>query len=79
MADKKSLTELVDELVNVSYELEKVKYSRPERSHGWIKAAYVLAIGLDNGLGKRQIADSLQRKINEVVQEMSDLSAKVEL
>jgi len=79
MTDKKSLTDLVDELVNVRYELEKMKYSQPDRRHGWITAAYVLSYGLDSGLGKRQIADVLQKRINETMQEMSDLSAKVEV
>lgn len=78
MADKKSLADLVEELVEITYELEKAKYSRPERAHGWIKAAYVLAYGLDNGLGKRQLADVVQRRINDVRKEMSDLSDKVE-
>ena len=79
MTDKKSLADLTEELVNVMYELEKVKYSRPERIHGWIKAGYLLAIGLDNNLGKRQLANTLQRQIDEAKQELSDLCAKVEV
>jgi hypothetical protein len=77
MTDKKSLADLTEELVNVMYELDKVKYSRPERVHGWIKAGYLLAIGLDNNLGKRQLANTLQRQIDEARQEMSDLSDKL--
>ena len=79
MADKKLLAELVQELVDVMYELEKVKYSRPERSHGWVKSAFALAYGLDNGLGKRQLAHTLQKFIDEAKQELSDLCDKVEL
>lgn len=79
MSEKKTLAELTEELVEVMYALEKVKYSRPERSHGWVKSAYVLAYGLDNGLGKRQLANTLQKMINEVTQEMSDLCDKVEV
>jgi len=75
--EKKSLSELTEELVDVMYALEKIKYSRPERSHGWVKSAYVLAYGLDNGLGKRQLASSLQKMIDEAKQEMSDLCDKL--
>ena len=79
MSEKKSLADLTEELVNVMYELDKAKYSRPERIHGWIKAGYILAIGLDNGLGKRQLANTLQKQIDEATQELSDLCAKVEV
>jgi hypothetical protein len=75
--EKKSLADLTEELVNVMYELDKVKYSRPERIHGWIKAGYLLSIGLDNGMGKRQLATRLQREIDGARQEMSDLSDKL--
>jgi hypothetical protein len=68
--EKKSLADLTEELVNVMYELDKAKYSRPERTHGWIKASYLLAIGLDNGFGKRQLANTLQRQIDEARQEL---------
>jgi len=79
MTDKKLLADLTEELVNVMYELDKVKYSRPERIHGWIKVGYLLSIGLDNGLGKRQLAHTLQREIDGATQELSDLCAKVEV
>jgi hypothetical protein len=79
MTDKKLLADLTEELVNVMYELDKAKYSRPDRIHGWIKAGYLLAIGLDNGFGKRQLANTLQREIDEARQELSDLCAKVEV
>ena len=75
--EKKSLADLTEELVDVMHELDKVKYSRPERIHGWIKVGYLLSIGLDNGLGKRQLANTLQREIDEAKQEMSDLSDKL--
>lgn len=74
----KTLTELVEELVDVKHELEKAKYSRPERLYGWVASAIALAHGLDSGLGKRQLANHLQKLIDEVNQELSDLSAKVE-
>ena len=79
MSEKKTLAQLTEELVEVMYAFEKVRYSRPERSHGWVKSAYVLAYGLDNGLGKRQLANTFQKMINEVTQEMSDLCDKVEV
>lgn len=78
--DKKLLADLTEELVNAIYELDKVKYPRTaDRAHGWIKAGYLLAIGLDNGFGKRQLAITLQREIDGAKQELSDLCAKVEV
>lgn len=79
MSEQKLLADLVQELVDVMYELEKKKYSRPERSHGWVKASFILAYGADAGHGKRQLAKTLQRNIDETLQEMSDLYGKVEL
>lgn len=71
--EKKLVADLTEELVNVMYELEKVKYSRPERSHGWVRVSYLLSIGLDNGFGKRQLASILQREIDEAKQELATL------
>ena len=76
MTDKKLLADLSEELVQVVYELDKVKYpTTADRLHGWIKVGYLLSIGLDNGFGKRQLANVLQREIDGVKQELSDLSA----
>lgn len=74
----KSVAELTEELVNVAYEVEKLKYSRPRRESGWVTVAYSLAYGLDSGCGKRQMANYLQKRIDELNQELSDLCAKVE-
>jgi hypothetical protein len=71
--EKKLLADLTEELVNVLYELEKVKYSRPDRSYGWIRVGYLLSIGLDNGLGKRQLASSLQQEIDTAKTELATL------
>lgn len=76
MTEKKLLADLTEQLVNAMYELDKVKYpNSPDRLHGWIKVGYLLSIGLDNGFGKRQLANVLQREIDGVKQELSDLSA----
>jgi len=76
MTDKKLLADLSEELVQVVYELDKIKYpNTADRLHGWIKVGYLLSIGLDNGFGKRQLANVLQREIDGVKQELSDLSA----
>lgn len=75
----KSVAELTEELVEVAYEVEKLKYSRPRREAGWVTVAYVLAYGLDNGCGKRQMANYLQERIDKLNQELSDLSDKVEV
>lgn len=76
---KKPLSELVQELANVAYEVEKLKYNNPQWAAGWIRGAYVLAYGLERGCGKNQLAHSLQKLIDEANQELSDLSAKVEV
>jgi len=78
MTDKKLLADLSEELVNAVYELDKIKYPRTaDRLHGWIKVGYLLSIGLDNGFGKRQLTETLQREIDGVNQELSDLSATI--
>ena len=71
--EKKSLADLTEELVDVMYALEKVKYSRPERSHGWVRVSYLLSIGLDNGFGKRQLANILQKEIDTAKTELENL------
>jgi len=79
MTDKKLLSDLTEQLVDVMHELDKVKYpATASRIQGWIKVGYLLSIGLDNGLGKRQLAHTLQREIDGATQELSDLCAKVE-
>lgn len=78
MTEKKLLADLAEELVNVMYKLDKIKYpNTADRLHGWIKVGYLLSIGLDNGLGKRQLAITLQREIDGVKQELSDLSTTI--
>lgn len=78
MTNKKLLADLSEELVNAVYELDKIKYPRTaDRLHGWIKVGYLLSIGLDNGFGKRQLTETLQREIDGVNQELSDLSATI--
>jgi hypothetical protein len=69
--EKKSLADLTEELVDVMHELDKVKYpATASRLHGWIKVGYLLSIGLDNNLGKRQLATTLQREIDGAKQEL---------
>lgn len=72
--EKKLVADLTEELVNAVYELDKVKYPRTaDRLHGWIKVGYLLSIGLDNGFGKRQLAETLQRELDGVNQELATL------
>ena len=74
---KKTLVELVEELVSADYEVEKLKYTNPRRD-GWIHATYALAYGVQHGYGKKQLATVIQSMIDKRLQELSDLSAKVE-
>jgi len=72
--EKKLLADLTEELVDVMYELDKIKYpATASRIHGWIKVGYLLSIGLDNGLGKRQLASSLQQEIDTAKTELATL------
>lgn len=76
----KNLPDLVEELVNVTYELEKIKYpSSAERRTGWVRSAYILAWGLEYRYTVPQLKKQLQSAIDETTQEMSVLCAKVEL
>jgi len=74
----KTITELVDELVEITYELEKVKFNTPQRSSGYVVATYIMSYGLDFGLEKQELAQKLQNEIDQKTQELSDLSAKIE-
>jgi hypothetical protein len=75
-----NLADLVEELVNITYQVEKIKYPHTaDRRLGWVTAGYIMAYGLEFGYGKNQIRKKLQIEIDEKTQEMSDLSAKVEL
>lgn len=70
----KNFVELVEELVNVTYEVEKEKYpSTAERSTGWVVSAYALAYGLEMGLTKTEILGGLQNRIDEQKKELANL------
>ena len=77
-SEMKTVTQLVDELVEITYELEKVKFNTPQRSSGYVVATYIMSYGLDFGLDDLQIAKKLQNEIDQKTQELSDLSDKVE-
>jgi len=73
--EMKNFVELVEELVNVTYEVEKVKYpSTAERSTGWVISSYALAYGLEMGISKTQILEVLQNKIDEQKKELVTLT-----
>jgi signal recognition particle subunit SEC65 len=73
--EMKNFVELVEELVNVSYEVEKIKYpSTAERSAGWIVSSYALAYGLEMGISKTQILETLQTRIDEQKRELATLT-----
>jgi hypothetical protein len=70
----KNFVELVEELVNATYEVEKVKYpNTAERSAGWITASYVLAYALETGVSKTRILETLQTRIDEQKRELANL------
>jgi hypothetical protein len=76
----KNLADLVEELVNITYQVDKIRYPHTaDRRTGWVTAGYIMAYGLEYGFGKNQIRQKLQNAIDEMAQEMSDLCDKVEL
>ena len=79
----KSLPELIEELVEVSWQLEKAKYSNPQRVAGWIKTTWIMGYALEFGYGKNQIKQKLVNEINdlqaELDEKMSEVCGKVEL
>jgi hypothetical protein len=80
MSQQKLLADLVEELVNVTYKVEKIKYpATADRRLGWVTAGYIMAYAIDYGYGKNQIRQKLQDQINDVMQELSDLCDKVDL
>lgn len=75
-----SVPDQIELLVNVSYELEKIKFpASADRTNGWVRASYIIGYALEFGYGKNKIQKQLQNAIDDITQEMSDLCAKVEL
>jgi hypothetical protein len=80
MSDKKLLADLVEDLVNVTYKVEKIKYpATADRRLGWVTAGYIMAYSIEYGYGKNQIRNKLQIEIDEMTKELSDLCDKVDL
>jgi hypothetical protein len=80
MSEKKLLPDLVEELVNVAYQVEKIKYpATADRRMGWVTAGYIMAYGLEYNYGKNQIRQKLQIEIDQMTKELSDLCDKVEV
>jgi len=68
------MPDLVERLVNITYQVEKIKYpATADRRLGWVTAGYIMAYGLEYGYGKNQIRQKLQNAIDEASQELSDL------
>ena len=68
------MPDLVERLVNITYQVEKIKYpATADRRLGWVTAGYIMAYGLEYGYGKNQIRQKLQNAIDDAKQELSDL------
>jgi len=68
------MPDLVERLVNITYQVEKIKYpATADRRMGWVTAGYIMAYGLEYGYGKNQIRQKLQNAIDDAKQELSDL------
>lgn len=59
--------------------LDKVKYTNPPMRLAWVELANRLAVMIENNYGKNQIQQRLDELTAQMVQEMSDLSAKVDV
>ena len=73
------IPDLMERLVNITYQVDKILYPLTvDRRAGWVKAGYIVAYGLEFGYGRTKIAAQLEKAIGEAKQELSDLCAKVE-
>jgi len=76
---EKTVVELVDELVEAQRQLEKIKYPlTADRRIGFVQASYAMAYAFDLGYSIDAVKSRLENAISEIMQEVSDLSDKVE-
>jgi len=67
----------IQEFVNAYNALDKVRYTNPLGRMAYVELAQYLAIYVGYGYGKNQIQKMIDQKTKSMLQELSDLSAKV--
>ena len=70
------LEKIVEELVEVSFEIEKVKYSNPIRSAGWCEATYLLTFAISSGLSEEEILERVSQRVSQRKEELQKLLAE---
>jgi len=67
----------IQEFVDAHSALDKARYTNPIPRMAYVELAQYLAIYAGYGYGKNQIQKMIDQKTATMVQELSDLSAKV--
>ena len=67
----------IQEFVTAYRNLDNARYNRPQSQMAYVELAQYLAIYVGYGYGKNQIQKMIDQKTATMVQELSDLSAKV--
>jgi len=67
----------IQEFVTAYRNLDNARYTRPQPQMAYVELAQYLAIYVGYGYGKNQIQKMIDQKTATMVQELSDLSAKV--
>jgi hypothetical protein len=67
----------IQEFINAHGALDKARYTNPIPRMAYVELAQYLAIYVGYGYGKNQIQKMIDQKTKSMLQELSDLSAKV--
>jgi hypothetical protein len=67
----------IREFINAHDALMKARYTNPIQRMAYVELAQYLAIYVGYGYGKNQIQKMIDEKTKSMLQELSDLSAKV--
>jgi len=67
----------IQEFVTAYRNLDNARYTRPQPHMAYVELAQYFAIYVGYGYGKNQIQKMIDQKTQAMVQELSDLSARV--
>ena len=67
----------IQEFVNAYNALDKIRYTNPLGRMAYVELAQYLAIYVGYGYGKNQIQKMIDQKTNSMLQELSNINAKV--
>ena len=67
----------IQEFVNAYNALDKVRYTNPLQRMAYVELAQYLAIYVGYGYGKNQIQKMIDQKTESMLQELSNINAKI--